>query len=540
MRTIKIKEPQMKMGKTHSMIKLESPYTLEEYKKFLSNKIDIVEWQGFEVEASDLHWSTKPHQASAIKWCLKIGRGLLAKSFGLGKTHDQIEIAKQVIKREGGQFLVVCPLGVKHQFMHEDGPRLDIEFDFVQTDLQVKKSQSPFLITNYESLREGKIIPDNHNLSGVTLDEGSVLRSLGSKTYQEFMSIFDKTTYRWVCTATPSPNNFKEILGYADFLGVMDRGQALTRFFMRNPDKAGDLRLIPHREDQFWLWVASWALFIYKPSDLGFSDEGYELPKLHINWHKLPVDHTRAFEQVDSWGQHKMFLDAAGGIGPAMIEKRATIDERVAKTQEIIAKNPNDHYILWHDLEDERKAISKAIPKSTSVYGSQPLEVREQNILDFSHGEFPILSTKPQIAGSGCNFQYHCHRAIFIGIGYKFQDFIQAIHRVWRFQQVKEVYIDIIYVESEESIQKVLLSKWKNHDKLVTKMQKIIKKNGLTHLSIENALKRHISFERDEHIGKGGLFRISNTDSVLELYDLVNAMEKGQTNPMTIKIGEKT
>ncbi len=152
-----------------------------------------------------------------------------------------------------------------------------------------------------------------------------------------------------------------------------------------------------------------------------------------------------------------MFLDAAGGIGPAMIEKRATIPERVQKTVEIIAQKPDAHYILWHDLEDERKAITKAIPNSVSVYGSQTLELREQNILDFSHGKFAILSTKPQIAGSGCNFQYHCSDAIFMGIGYKFQDFIQAIHRIWRFQQEKETNIHIIYAESEEQIQKVLL-----------------------------------------------------------------------------------
>ncbi len=280
---------------------------------------------------------------------------------------------------------------------------------------------------------------------------------------------------------------------------------------------------------------ASWVLFIYKPSDLGYSDEGYELTNLNVQWHRLSVDHTRAFAQVDSWGQHRMFLDAAAGVREAVAEKRATIDSRILKAKEIIDDNePDKHWLVWHHLEDERKAISLAIPKSTAVYGSQPLEIREQRILDFSHGKIQILATKPEIAGSGCNFQKYCYLNIFLGINYRFQDFIQAIHRTHRFQQLKPVDVHIIYAESEQQIAMTLKMKWKQHIELVEKMQSIVKKYGLTHWAIETGLKRNVSHFRDEY--RGVFFRFVNTDSTIELDGLAKAMENGATDPFKIDL----
>lgn len=501
--------------------------TLEAYIRFLEAKMDIAKWGGWAIDRGDIHPSSKPHQVVAVEWATRIGRGLIAMSFGLGKSQIAIELAKLVTRRTGGIFLIVAPLGVRHHFIHVDGPRLGTKWQYVTTDADIKASSHNMLITNYERVRDGDIDPRLHNITGVILDEGSVLRSLGSKTYDVFGEIFAKVPYRWVATATPSPNNFREILGYADFLGVMDRGEALTRFFQRNVDKAGDLTLIPSQEENFWMWVASWALFLFRPSDLGFSDEGYDLPKLNIHWHRVPISYNRDFG-IDSWGQYRMLPDTGGGIQQAMKEKRDTIESRLAKAIEIINEPPDRHFLLWHHLEAERKAIEKHLPEAVTVYGSQKLELSEQHIIDFTDGKFRILATKPKIAGSGCNFQRYCSDAIFLGVDYKFQDIIQAVHRIYRFQQVNKVNIHFIYAESEDEVVNVFKQKWTRHDYLTEKMRRIVREYGLTHWSIETGLRRSIIQDDKRTEEKGRTFTAVKNDSVLELFRLVDLMEKGE------------
>ncbi|MBX3004534.1 MAG: hypothetical protein KF821_01755 [Anaerolineales bacterium] len=489
----------------------------DQYTDFLKAKVAVVEWTGIDVPASRLHHSTLPHQADAIRWMLRIGRGLLAASFGLGKTHAQVEAARIIVEEHGGKFLVVTPLGVRHQFIDEDGPRLGVPFKYVATDAEVEAADTPFLVTNYERIREGHITPAQ--FTGISLDEGSVLRSLGSDTYAVFERACKDIPFRYVATATPSPNNYNEIINYADFLGHMDRGQALTRWFKRNPDKAGDLTVHPHLEKEFWTWVASWALFINKPSDLGHSDEGYDLPEMRVHWHRIPVDHSRAFGQTDSFGQHRLLLDAAGGVREASEEKRATLSARLAKAQEIMSQNGQDtHWLIWHHLEAERSAIEEHIPAAVTVYGSQDLETREQHILDFSHGRIPVLATKPEIAGSGCNFQRHCHSNIFLGVDYRFQDFIQAVHRTHRFQQTQPVDIHIIYAESEDGVVDVLKRKWRQHDELTARMSAIIREHGLSEEALRSTASRSLGVARQQHDGQ--LFTAINNDCVEESRNL--------------------
>lgn len=489
--------------------------TYQTYDDFLASKITIQEDAGFEVDPANLHPDLYLHQQKTVTWALRKGRALIAKVFGLGKTRDQCEIARQVHLRTGGKALVVCPLGVKHQFQQEDGPALGMDWQYVTSDAEVEAATSPYIITNYERIREGNIDPRLHNITAVCLDEGSVLRSLGSKTYEIFERVFADVPYRIVATATPSPNEYRELIYYARFLGVMDTGQALTRWFKRDSQKAGKLTLHPHHEKEFWLWVSTWALFMYKPSDVGGDDSGYDLPPLEVVWHKVAVDHRRAWEQTDNRGQHRMFLNAAHGVSEASKEKRATLESRLAKMQEVMEADPGQHWLLWHHLEDERRAIEEAIPNSISVYGSQSLEDRESRIVGFGRGEFPILATKPEIAGSGCNFQHFCARNIFLGVDYKFQDFIQAIHRTYRFGQHKPVQVHIIYAESEEDIVSVLKRKWRQHEKLSQKMQAIVKRYGLSENAIASELTRSIGTERVEVVSK--LFTAVNNDCVREM-----------------------
>jgi DNA modification methylase len=489
--------------------------TATDYYKSLERKIVVVERHGIEVLDSELHPDNKGHQNAFVKWALSIGRALISGSFGLGKTRVQCQIALILVTRFGGKFLLVCPLGVKTQFVEEDGPEMGMTWQYVRSDAEIEKAETPFLITNYERVRDGDIDPRKHNFIGASLDEGSILRNLGSKTVTIFTEVFNQIPYRFVATATPAPNDYIELNQYADWLEIMDRGQILTRWFKRDSQHAGHLTLYQQHEEEYWLWVASWSLFVYRPSDLGYSDDGYELPKLNVHWHRIAVDQSRAWAQTDDRGQRRLILDAAGGVSEACEEKRATIPDRILKMLEIVGEQgPQEHWLIWHDLEDERRAVEKALPDAVSVYGSQDLEAREQRILDFSHGRIRILSTKPRVAGSGCNFQYHCHRAIFLGIGYKFQDFIQAIHRLYRFMQDRPVDIHIIYAESEDEVVRVLQHKWAQHNKLVARMEAIVKKYGLVDTALRRDLARSIGVKRMEV--KGKLFTAINNDCVLE------------------------
>src|SRR5690606_15610316 len=251
---------------------------------------------------------------------------------------------------------------------------------------------------------------------------------------------------------------------------------------------------------------------LQRPSDLGPSDQGYDLPPCEVVYHEVLADIADGGGDRD--GQAAMFKDTAIGVVSASREKRDTLDNRIAKMREILAASPNDHFLIWHDLEDERRAIEQAVPGAVSVYGSQDLEKREQAIVDFSDGKFQYLSAKPVIAGSGCNFQRHCHKAVFVGIGFKFNDFIQAVHRIQRFLQRYPVEIHIIHTEAEREVMRTLMEKWRQHTEMVNNMTEIIREHGLNSLSMQDILARTIGVERIEVAGER--FRVANNDCVLE------------------------
>lgn len=324
---------------------------------------------------------------------------------------------------------------------------------------------------------------------------------LSKMTYQTFLDKFKNVPYKLVATATPSPNKYKELIHYAGYLEIMDTGQALTRFFQRDSTKANNLTLYPNMEDEFWLWVSSWALFITKPSDVNpeYSDDGYVLPPLDVRWHEIPIHYG---DTSDKTGQMQLFTEAAAGLKEAAEVKRNSIDQRVEKMKEIVESSPEEHFLLWHDLESERKAILKAIPEVVDIYGSQDYDIREKRVIDFAQGRIKLFATKKSISGSGCNFQRYCHREIFLGIDYEFNDFIQAVHRCYRFLQTDTVVIDIIYMENERQIKEALLEKWKNHNHMVKKMTDIVKKYGLSPASKIKRLERKMGVETVKVQGK--------------------------------------
>ncbi len=499
---------------------LDNETRLTRYRECLERKIHIQDATGFTVDLADLHPEVRKegfkHQGAIVRWALRGGRRLIAASFGLGKTTMSAETVRQIHRLTGGRTLIICPLGVKPQFIYKDGPRLGMTFQYVRNDADIEATDCPYLITNYERVREGHISPKH--FVAVVLDEGSVLADWGSKTFQLFTRLFKDTPYRFVATATPARNKYKELLHYAHFLGIADSGQALTRYFKRNSKRAQDLTLMESMEREFWLWVASWGLFIEKPSDLGaeFSDDGYIMPKLNIHWVRIPTDHKRAWKEMDGWGQRYLFANAAAGVTQAAREKRHSMPDRIQKAVEIVqSKGPDTHWILWHHLEDERKLIKRLLPEAVEIYGSQSIDEKERRILAFSDGEFRILATKPKITGSGCNFQHYCHSMIFCGVQYKFEEFIQAIHRLLRYGQLYDVDVYVIYTDAEDEIVNALKRKWRQHDQLVANTTAIIRKYGLTVEAMKTELRRTMDVNRREVAGQ--FFRAVNNDCVEEI-----------------------
>lgn len=503
----------------------------QSYNEFLKSKIKVSENFGFSLDIDDINPNLKPHNKLMVKWLVEGGRRACFASFGLHKTVTQLETVRCTLeKASGSKGLIVCPLNIKQEFVQDSINILgwNEEPKFIRRPSEM--TGDGIYLTNYESIRDGRLDPRIFDVA--SLDEASVLRGFGgSKTFREFMRLFtgdagpmqmrrgaDNIKYRFVATATPSPNDYIELLAYADFLGIMDISQAKTRFFKRDSTHADKLTLHAHKEEEFWLWVSSWALFVNKPSDITGNpadDEGYILPELDLRWHEIPADHAEI--TVEKNGQFQMFKTEALGLEQSAKEKRLSLDSRIKKMLELRAEDPDAHRIIWHDLEDERHAIDKAIPGVTSIYGSQDYEKREKNILDFSYGRVPELSAKPVIAGSGCNFQRYCSWAIYLGIGYKFNDFIQSIHRLQRFLQKNTVRVDLIYTETERNVRKSLERKWQNHNKLIKKMTEIIRQYGLSHAEMAKHLARKMGVERIEITGNN--FKVVNNDSIQELSD---------------------
>ncbi|MDS1141759.1 DNA methylase N-4 [Pusillimonas sp. SM2304] len=477
---------------------------------------------GFHVDLADINPLLKQHQKMIVQWAIAGGRRAIFCAFGLGKTVIQLEVLRICRDHTGGMGLITIPLGVRQEFIR-DAQMLGIKVKFVR---RIEECDDPegIYLTNYETVRDGKLDP--RLFSVASLDEAACLRGFGgTKTFREFMALFagddrrdmsqrirgQEVRYRFVATATPSPNEYIELLAYCAFLGIMDVSQAKTRFFKRNSVKADELTIHPHKEAEFWLWMSSWALFVQKPSDLGCSDEGYVLPPLDVRWHEVESDQGQHF---DSLGQGQMFAQEAIGIVDAAREKRRSLPSRLAKLMDLRAEDPTAHRLLWHDLEDERRALEHAIPGLTTVYGAQGLDDREAAVLAFNDGAIQELASKPVLLGSGCNLQRHCHWAIFMGIGFKFADVIQAIHRLQRFLQTHAVRIDFIHTTAERSVRREFERKWKQHDEMTQKMTEIIRKYGLSAAAMADVLARKMGVERVEI--KGENYLIANNDCVDE------------------------
>lgn len=493
------------------------------YIQFLMRKAVVAPQRGYAGPLKLNAKNLKPHAVDIADWGIKGGARAIFTSFGMAKTSIQLQIVEALLNAFRGtdelptSGLIVCPLGVRREFIKERKARkFKLEPLYIRDDAEHEaglKAGYRVFLTNYDRIRNRNITPSRFLVA--TLDEAAVLRSYGSETFQTCLKTFNEVPYKFVATAMPSPNRYKELIHYAAFLGVMDSADALTRFFKRDSTSAGNLTLMESQQDEFYRWLSTWAVFAQRPSDLGHDDTGYDLPAIKLHRHRLAVDYSAA--GFDSWGQGRLMQQVSASLADAAREKRNSLGARVQKCKELIeAGGPDKHWIVWHDLEAEREALLQAIPgiECISASSGQSEEECEDIVERFADGKLRLFGTKPILSGSGSNFQEHCHANIYLGISPKFHDFLQSLHRTQRYGQKHDVEAHIIHTETEDPIYDILMGKWENHLRLNERMSAMIREFGLSSIKAEQQMRRAIGVSRSEV--KGEVFTCVNNDNVME------------------------
>ena len=426
----------------------------KEYNKFIETKRKHSASYGFDplpLIAPLFEW-----QAHVLKWAVMKGRASLFEDCGLGKTAQQLEWASQILRKTGGSVLILAPLAVGEQTRLE-GVKFGIQASVVSDHSEI--GGPGIYITNYEKLEHFEC----GDFAGVVLDESSILKSFTGKTRKRLTEAFKDTPYRLCCTATPSPNDYTELGQHADFLGICTPAQMLCTYFINDTFNTGDWRLKKHAENEFWKWLASWAACISKPSDLGFDDTGYDLPKLHMK------DITVAVDQSEETGDD-LFRIATLSATTMHKEMRLTCPARCDAVAEMV-NNSSETWIVWCNTNLEADELKKRIPDAIEVRGSDKPEVKRKRLADFSHGDVRVIITKPSIAGFGLNWQ-HCWNVAFVGLSYSFEDFYQALRRSYRFGQTREVNAFVVQAETEGAIIKSIQRKIKQHQTMQESMKK--------------------------------------------------------------------
>lgn len=435
------------------------------YLEFLDSKKVGVKETGFEVGESDMNPAMFPYQNETTRWALKLGKAALFWECGLGKTLALLEWSRHVAEHTGGKVLVLSPLAVAHQTVRE-GSKFGIKACYCRSQGEATEASEQIIVTNYDMLKEF----DAKYYSGVVIDESSILKSYTGQTKRYILEQFKETPFKLACTATPAPNDHMELGNHSEFLNAMRSTEMLQRWFINNTMKVGNYKLKGHAEKDFWRWVTSWAVCISKPSDLGYSDDGFELPPLNIHEHVVKVDHTRAHAQ----GQ--LFLSGNLSATEMWKEKAETAKDRCDKAMEIASKD--DALIIWCDTNDEADRLVKLFPDAVEVRGSDSVKQKEERLSAFGDGNVRVLISKADIAGFGLNYQ-HCHEQIFVGVSYSFEKTYQALRRSYRFGQKNPVNAHLIYAESEGNIIQTLREKQAAHKVMQESMNEAMRENGL-------------------------------------------------------------
>jgi hypothetical protein len=401
-----------------------------DYRAFLAAKLIVDPMTGL-VDVPDLPACLFPHQRDIVTWALRRGRAALFAGTGLGKSLMELAWAQAVVETTGGMVLLFAPPAVAQQMIRE-GEKFGIEAALVTCHDECTVGIN---VTNYQKMHHF----DLSQFAGVILDESSILKSKDGKYRTDLIAACQSVPFRLAATATPAPNDFMELGNHAEFLGVMKYTDMLATFFAHDGGSTQKWRLKGHAENEFWKWMASWAVMLRKPSDLGYPNEGYDLPPLHYHQHTVGVEHVPSIEGG-------LFASPALTLSERITARRCTVGDRVAQAAEL---TPADRpFVWWCNLNSEAEALTKLIPGAVNLHGSLSDDEKERILIAFSEGEITHLITKASLAGFGMNWQ-HCADTGFVGLNDSFEQFYQAIRRFWRFGQTSEVNCHIIAAETE-------------------------------------------------------------------------------------------
>lgn len=420
----------------------------EDYDSFLSSKRISAQPVGF--EPGELHPDLFPYQRDITRWGIRRGRAAFFQDCGLGKTFEEIEWSVAVQAHTGGMILNVAPLAVAEQTIAE-AARFGRVMKLAES--QDDCTDPGIYITNYEKLHKFDALA----FSGLVLDESSLLKGDGPlrRMVIEFGLVIP---YRLACTATPSPNDYTELGNHAEFLGIMSMAEMLATFFVHDGGETSKWRLKGHAEKEFWKWLSTWAVVMRRPSDLGYSDVGFELPELVI--HEVVLDAGPA--------EGMLFAREANTLQERRAARRGSLQDRVDACANMV-NTSTEPWLIWCNLNDESTALKSAIPTTVEVRGSDKEAHRKDALLGFSSGKYRDMTSKGSIAGFGMNWQ-HCHNVAFCGLSDSYEEFYQCIRRCWRFGQKHLVHVWIWLASTEVKVLENIKRKEQDADKMAEQM----------------------------------------------------------------------
>lgn len=403
-----------------------------------------------------------PHQAHGTEFALRAGCAALFYDTGLGKSYMALAWGERIVEATNRPVLMLAPLAVAGQHARE-AARFGIEARVVKSQADVKGAA--IAIANYDRLDRF----DAGAFAGVILDESSILKSFTGATQRALTQAFAQTPYRLACTATPAPNDHTELGQHSNFLGVMESPEMLSRWFLADQTEMGRYRLKKSAVRPFWDWVASWARAVSKPSDLGFSDAGFDLPPLNAHRHMIrsDVSHSAGAEKD---GQGRLFRLPELSATSIHREKRFSLEDRADAIAAVVAAEPREAWVVWCETNEEADALVARLPDDfVEVRGSQSADEKEDKLTAFSAGKARGVISKPSLAGFGLNWQ-HCARVAFVGLSFSFEQYYQAVRRCWRFGQTRPVDVHVACADTERAVFDAVTRKEADHSTMKAEM----------------------------------------------------------------------
>lgn len=432
------------------------------YTQFLSSKRLLARAHGLK-EIPPIHDKLFNFQRDAVRRALEIGKIALFEECGLGKTIQQLEWSRHVVAHTGKPVIIFTPLAVAEQTVRE-AKLIDLDAHIARSKHDI--AHNAIYVTNYQKLH----LFDSSVFGGVVLDESSILKHEDGAYRNLLIESFALCPFKMCCTATPSPNDFMELGNHSEFLDVMTRVEMLSTFFVHDGGDTQNWRLKRHAQRDFWAWVQSWAVAITNPRSIGYDMDGFDLPKIEYIEHIVECD-------ISSDDDENLFMLPASSLSERRNARNRSQSSRLEKVRQLVNEQPNELFILWCNSNSESQQLTNMIPGAVQVTGSDNDNHKTRSMLDFADGKIRVLVTKSSICGWGMNWQ-KCHNAIFVSLSDSFEQFYQAVRRIYRFGQTSSVSIHLIASPLEDAVIRNISKKAANHMLMQSSMTSNINNAG--------------------------------------------------------------